>query len=382
MAISLDDIKQLCMEGESSRLDYKREQYPFVGVSAPEKTELLKDFLAMVNAFRSEVAYILIGVAQQPGENGQIVGIPKSNYIDDAKLQEFINNKTNRIIVFSSYSVEIDSANIIQVIEIPIQQRRPYFPMSRLGEINANTVFIRSGSSTRIATPDEIALMGKEEQLKQNQREIEISLIVKGNVSGDIKFHARNITLADNEVIQPDGLKRSTWASNSLYRPITLSNKIDWLHDVFRTIRVDVALENKSPLSAEQLKVETFIPECSNECARGVNYFPPKPSASAIETMPVTATLPWTSRILHPGEYDGSFDILYFEVNHEGDFTLEVTVWGKDMPPVRKRFHIDVDYALKALDKNTIETLFEYIQDEDVYWQLLGRIQGDSWQEE
>ena len=66
MAITLDYIRQqLCLEGESSHLDYKREQYVFVKAQDSEKEELLKDILAMANAFRSQVAYILIGVEQQ-----------------------------------------------------------------------------------------------------------------------------------------------------------------------------------------------------------------------------------------------------------------------------------------------------------------------------
>ena len=226
MAISLDDIKQLCMEGESPCLDYKREQYPFVGVSAPEKTELLKDVLAMVNAFRHETAYILIGVAQQPDGRGLIVGIPKDKFIDDANLQQFINEKTNRVVEFSSYSVEIDCANIIQVIEIPVQRERPYFPENRLGEIDENSVFIRIGSSTRIANPEEIARMGREEQARQNQREIEISLIVPGNEIGNINFRAFEISRTGDPPVESP---HSGFDVTSLSRPIPFLQKFSHL---------------------------------------------------------------------------------------------------------------------------------------------------------
>ena len=87
MAIDLNIIQQLCLEGESNHLDYKRDQYPFVGAADCDKAELLKDILALANAFRTEIAYVLIGVAQTSDGSGNIVGIDPTDFIDDAKLQ-------------------------------------------------------------------------------------------------------------------------------------------------------------------------------------------------------------------------------------------------------------------------------------------------------
>ena len=70
MAIDLNIIQQLCLEGESNHLDYKRDQYPFVGAADCDKAELLKDILALANAFRTEIAYVLIGVAQTSDGSG------------------------------------------------------------------------------------------------------------------------------------------------------------------------------------------------------------------------------------------------------------------------------------------------------------------------
>ena len=243
MAITLDHIWQLCIEGESNHLDYKHEQYPFIGVSAPEKAELLKDVLAMANAFRHETAYILIGVGQQPDGSGQIVGNKKDKVIDDAKLQQFINEKTNRVVVFSSYAVEIDSAKIIQVIEIPVQPERPYFTKSRFCEIGENSVFIRIGSSTRIANPEEIARMGKEDQISQNQRLIDISIQVPGNAIGDIDFKALEVSLVGEPPVEKT---QPLFDMMSLSQPIPFEKKFAYVRYVFRTIRVDVGLENMS----------------------------------------------------------------------------------------------------------------------------------------
>ena len=60
--LTLDQIKALCMQGESNRLDYKRDQYPFDYAADGLKAEFLKDILSFANSFRSEPAYILMAV--------------------------------------------------------------------------------------------------------------------------------------------------------------------------------------------------------------------------------------------------------------------------------------------------------------------------------
>ena len=234
MAISLDYIRQLCLEGESSRLDYKKEQYAFIGVSAPEKAELFKDILAMANAFRSQVAYILIGVEQQQDGIGKVIGIPKVQFIDDAKLQQFINGKTNRPVEFHSYSVPVDDKRIIQVIEIPVQKERPYYSQKQFGSVKRENVELRIGSSTRPATPDEIARMGKEVIIQQNQREIEISLIVPQNPIEEINFSALDIVLEGDPPAETKEYVR-LYTMQHMCRPIYFYEKTPYVCDVFRT---------------------------------------------------------------------------------------------------------------------------------------------------
>ena len=75
-------IDELLYEEESATLDFKSEQYKFVGVSDPEKSELLKDILAFANAWRRTDAYILIGIKENKGNRAEVVGI--TDHIDDA----------------------------------------------------------------------------------------------------------------------------------------------------------------------------------------------------------------------------------------------------------------------------------------------------------
>jgi predicted HTH transcriptional regulator len=82
----------LLNENESTSLDFKRDQYPFVGATDDEKSELLKDILAFTNAWRHADAYILIGVDEK--QDNSVVGV--SAHFDDASLQQFVNSKTQR----------------------------------------------------------------------------------------------------------------------------------------------------------------------------------------------------------------------------------------------------------------------------------------------
>ncbi len=58
-------IEHLLHEDEGVELDFKQEQYPFNNADDAAKSELLKDILAFVNAWRRSTAYILIGVEEK-----------------------------------------------------------------------------------------------------------------------------------------------------------------------------------------------------------------------------------------------------------------------------------------------------------------------------
>lgn len=154
--MTIDFLHRLLAEGESSHLDYKSEQYRFAGASGGDKAELLKDILAMANAWRDTDAYILIGVKEEAGRKASVVGI--TEHLDDADLQEFVNKKTNRPIHFSYKPFEADSKTIA-ILHIPLQQR-PFFVHKRFASVDANAVYLRRGSSTDVADADEIHSMG------------------------------------------------------------------------------------------------------------------------------------------------------------------------------------------------------------------------------
>jgi hypothetical protein len=149
-------FENLLNESESDYLDFKEAQYRFDGATDEEKSELLKDIIAFSNAWKRTDAYILIGVREMKGGRSQVVGI--SNHIDDACLQQFVNSKVQRPITFSYVPFEFEGKQV-GIIHIPVQER-PFYLKQKYGKVIQSTVYLRRGSSTAIAEPDEVAKMG------------------------------------------------------------------------------------------------------------------------------------------------------------------------------------------------------------------------------
>jgi hypothetical protein len=154
----IDDglIESLLYEEEGVDLDLKSDQYRFSKASDDDKSELLKDILAFANAWRHADAFILIGVREVKGGRSEVVGI--SEPLDDAAIQQFVNTKTQMPIMFSYSNCNFESKQIA-VIHIPLQQR-PFYLKRDFGRLKKETVYVRRGSSTDVATIDEISRMG------------------------------------------------------------------------------------------------------------------------------------------------------------------------------------------------------------------------------
>ena len=147
-------LTSLLYEDESTTLDFKSEQYPCA--TDEQKGELIKDILAFTNAWRHAEAYILIGVRESPGSRATVVGV--THHLKDADLQQLVNSKTNQPIIFSYRSAPLDGKSI-GILRIPVQDR-PRFISKAFGKLAANAVYLRRGSSTAVARPDEISRMG------------------------------------------------------------------------------------------------------------------------------------------------------------------------------------------------------------------------------
>lgn len=152
-----DKLEQLLRDSECTYLDFKRDQYPFAGASAEAKSELLKDILAIANADKQGHGYILIGVEEVRGSRSRVHGVKV--HLSDHDLQQFVSAKLNRPLTFSYQVVPCDGVTI-GAIHIPTQDRFFYLK-SDYGNLQANIVYYRLGSSTAKATPDELFRWGK-----------------------------------------------------------------------------------------------------------------------------------------------------------------------------------------------------------------------------
>jgi len=161
-------IEKLLYGEEGVDLDFKRDQYKFVKASDEDKGEMLKDIIAFANSWRRSDAFILIGVKEIKGGRSEVVGINEK--LDDAKIQQFVNTKTQRPITFSYRNLDFEG-KCIGVIHIPLQNR-PFYLKNDYGKLKKQTVYIKRGSSTDIAKLDEVARMGTSSFMAENRHPI------------------------------------------------------------------------------------------------------------------------------------------------------------------------------------------------------------------
>lgn len=155
-------LDRLRYQSESSGLDFKRVQYQFLSKDEDKKSELLKDVLAMANAWRDgeAPAYILLGFQERSPNPAEVIGLDV--HLDDAQLQQFIGSKVHPKLLFVYEELEYEGKHV-GVIAIP-KQPRPFWADKTYGKVHSNVVYVRRGSSTGEADPIEAMRMQGEDQ--------------------------------------------------------------------------------------------------------------------------------------------------------------------------------------------------------------------------
>lgn len=183
-------VESLLYRSEDPSVDFKAEQYIFSRLDAAKyptlspselakhfedkKSELLKDILAMSNAWRDGPAYILIGFKENKPHPPTLVGIVEAEYGDDAAFQQFVASKVNKPLEFK-YEVRPYQGKTIGVLTIP-KQARPFFSQEAYGKVQKGVVYLRRGSSTMVADAAEIAAMGADNAAEQRDAKVDIVL--------------------------------------------------------------------------------------------------------------------------------------------------------------------------------------------------------------
>jgi len=148
-------IGKLLLSGESAKCDFKRDQYEKSARGVEKRSELLKDVLAMANAWGDGPGYIVLGIS----DDGQVFGLKTEDSVDDSRVQQFIQGKLNSVLQFSYRELTYKGVRL-GLITVPAQQR-PFYSKVNFGIVKAHDVIVRRGTSTAVALPDEIANMGR-----------------------------------------------------------------------------------------------------------------------------------------------------------------------------------------------------------------------------
>jgi hypothetical protein len=140
--------------------------------SDKDKAELVKDVSAIANTVDT-AGYIVYGI-DLSGDSPNFRGLLEDEVkeIDESKLQQIVNNRLNRPVRFSFETIQ-QEVNTYGLLTIPYSDAKPHQVTKDIA-VSTNTqntiikkenyisegqVFIRQGSSTRVATAEEIIEM-------------------------------------------------------------------------------------------------------------------------------------------------------------------------------------------------------------------------------
>lgn len=287
--MNADLLETFLHESESTTLDFKVEQYPFSKATDIEKSELIKDLLAFVNAWRRTDAYILIGVREKGLGRHEVVGLNDTDHLPDHSLQQFVSSLTNAPVEFSYRSFEHQGKSI-GVIRIPVQ-RRPRFLRKNYGRLEREVVYIRRGSSTERARPDEISQMGIQPEdasapspsLCVHWAHHEQSLVL----GTDLQFDVVDLVLPRTEEIPDYEVGFAGLLNRDYYREFAEFWRAAAITETMR-----VAVKNNGDAVANAIRVVLTVPDPNEQIVVYDRYSEPDPPRSGSLVLPLVPKEP------------------------------------------------------------------------------------------
>ncbi len=345
--MNIEVFEALLREPESTSIDFKRDQYRFYGGSESDKGGLLKDILAFANAWRRSAAYILIGVDEVVGGRGRIQGV--TGHLKDNDLQQFINSKTQRPIVFSYQAFEAEGKQV-GIIEIPLQ-KRPFFLTKTWGPLTAKTVYVRRGSSTAEADPDEIASMGAPTSnpsaaaptLSATLADVPSRTALKP----EIELASLSLNALDHASLEPPP---SPWSflARGLNRDY-YKELVEYISDHSFLVGVGFVVHNSGPNAALGVLLKASIPK-----RPGVRITDIPPSAPSRYLLGV---VPHVARASGPvPQIDNVFDRWELSIPF-GTVVPGEHVWSSDSIYVGSEQNTNLDFTIRILAENLPQPL-------------------------
>ena len=382
MPVDANLLEQLLHGEEGSALDFKRDQYPFAGADDETKSELLKDILAFSNAWRGTTAYILIGVEEVKGGRSKVVGVNAA--LDDANLHQLVNSKTNRDIEFS-YQTFLTGGVEIGIIEIPIQ-KRPFYLTRKFGKVDKDTVYKRDGSSTAVASPDEIARMGAEQgsdetpELILEWADLEKRVVLPSPFTVKTLFLAPQLPRDTFEVPRQSSLHLlDIHRDNRSYSPEIIS----YAHDMAFLRPFGLRLKNCSGTVGRHVRFVGWVQRKNEDCILDLSDQPIRPRRRSVDSLaesviPLAEQLrgrhdPRVKELSDGWEVVVDFgdvrpqdevwtDSALFIGSGGGNTTLEGELRGHNIPePIRCLLEISIQVENRPMKKSDVEPYLDEV---------------------
>lgn len=377
-------LESLLHQEEGPALDFKQEQYPYDRGDTPDikaslRSELVKDILAMANASREGAGYILIGVEEFKGGRSRIVGV--QDHLDDANLHQLINSKTQRPVEFSYFRFSYQGSDI-GVIEIPVQDRFLYLTQD-YGKLRENVVYIRDGSSTRTATPDEVIEMSTP---KPPMLALGWADLAKDSVAySPFTVHSLILEpLLDEDTFQPSPPPIQNWRDIYLPDLSTSRPNPDYSKELIRYTLYKALFEplglwvhNKSGVTGKRIRFEGSIAKRDGTAV--VDHLPEFPRKE-IDNYPVTDITSlinsrdskeptmelsddekcWNIHVefgdIRPDEQILTYDALWFGSRYSQDVRLEGRLLGDNLPePIKCALDLRFETENRPMSKSDVE---------------------------
>lgn len=360
-------LEELCSRGEGHDLEYKAERYPFSKASDEEKSELLKDILAMGNTQRDGTAYILIGFKENPPHPASVVGLMPDATWDDARLQQFVNEKLESKLNFK-YEEQMYDGKHVAVISIP-KQIRPFFLNKDYGKLAKGVVYVRRGSATGIASAREIYQMGVRDYSKGDAL-IDVIILNENNLPLEGHF-VRNF-------IEFDELPDFAWESSGFMSPprFSAANRHYWrqLAEYYvareRLVYVRLTVTNRSQFALSNVKVEVTLNEINGQgfkilTASDLPQYPNEewgalvaagdPRIEVDEDGPEPVLIVQIGNLL-PDETRRTPEDMVFLPEGPGEFTMKLRVLaGELFPPLIIKWSLSIAGESKRLTIDDLE---------------------------
>lgn len=382
--ISDDELEQLRHKGESVDLDFKEAHYSFVGASDHQKSELLKDIMAMANAYRSGPAYILIGFKDKAPHPAEVVGITADDHIDDASLQQFVRSKIDPAVEFH-YEERLFDGKHIAVFTIP-KQFRPFAPKKDFGILKRNVALVRRGSSTDEVSLQEMSKMSLADAGASRTARVDLRIDSDDNEPLPEEMALNFLRFED----LPDYEEDSYIEIGSMYRAPMPSTRIvnrDYYREAAqyhsasnRLVLVRLSLANHSDFALGEVKLELTCSAPNGERVELQRYddLPEEPTSgfevyrtgafrTMTERLHETVTVDERARepvchvflgTLRPGERGNAETDVALLPSGPGNYRLSVRILAKEISaPIVKEHAIAIDGQVQQLELEDLERL-------------------------